>query len=151
MNPSEKQLRVFAFLYASGWLIALLFAPSCRARFDVGQAIGDALGTVFIGPIAVYLLVRHVSAMHDNAQIALKNPAARGAALLLLVAGILGCVSSLGCMPLETWWPTLQTANPFINRASTWKILGQVLMVVGFIGLLMVSTKPKKPRTLSRS
>lgn len=147
MNPSETQLRLFGFLYASGWLIALLFSPSCRASFYVSQAIGDALGTVVIVPIAVYLLVRNVRATHDQAQIPLKSPAARAAALMLLVVGILGCVSSLGCMQLETWWPTLQTANPFINRASSWKILGQALMVVGFVGLLVMSTKPKKPRT----
>lgn len=97
-------------------------------------------------PVAMYLLAVNVRA---KAPVQVKTPFWRVLVMCMLLAGVAGAMTSLGCARLEAVWPTDYADLFWVleSRPSRWKVLGQWLMVAGFAGLLAVSAKPPKGTT----
>ena len=132
-------------MFAACWLGSLLLSPSCRPQFWVNKAVFDFVGMLIASPLAAWLLALNVA--RAGTPVKLKATFWRVVAIGMLLAGTAGAITSLSCKPLESAWPTPEFYAVFAN-VSQWKVLGQWLMVVGFVGLLAVSAKPKtaKPR-----
>ena len=129
-----------ACLFLLGWFASVLMAPSCRPSGPWAHTFdSDQLWAVLLGPVVAWLGISQFRAL-VYASNATTRPKARWPklAISLLMAGVVGCVLSLGCGHLETAWPTWAQDDAFqlfAQLPSQWKAAGLALMALGVLGL----------------
>lgn len=139
---------VAACLFLLGWLASVLLAPSCKPAGSWAYPFdGGRLWVVLLGPGVAWLGTSRVRAL-IGARHTETRPKARWPklALLLLMAGVVGCVLSLGCGFLETAWPTWAQDDAFqlfAQLPSQWKAAGLALMALGVLGLAVERVKAR--------
>lgn len=134
--PSSYVLVSTAFILA--WAAALPVSPSCMTRVSLGEGLLPGLGAA-LGIALAYCFLLVQAYLVAKRGLGFRMGKATGAfALVLMLAGIVGCLAAVACPTLEYLWPSESGGDIWLAAlGSTWSLASISGIALGALGVIL--------------